>query len=212
MHASVTAEEFAQQIHRRARIIGPPFDMEAVALAVGCEVDWVDPSLFGGAVGCSWGRRILLSSSGTPGRDAWTIAHELAHIQALEAGIAHDERFADAVAAELLMPRRAFEGALSKGMSLPRLAELFGASFEATARRILEVTPSLVVIVDAGGMRKAYRSAPVLPPLVVGATYAVAEMAERAQRHQGASVHPWVIDAWATPQGGRSIGLALERT
>lgn len=106
--------------------------------------------------------RIVCRADVTPGRQRFSIAHELAHLffeRSSETDLfmrARDrekyyttdearrlERACDALAAEMLMPRRWFEGAVSRcGLragAVPELAGEFEVSLEAAALRLLDV-------------------------------------------------------------------------
>lgn len=90
------------------------------------------------------GYRIVCSSDQPRVRQRFTVAHELGHVILERTGRGAPrkgrdvERLCDALAAELLMPRRTFEKRLPNGvrlMDITRLAREFDTSVTATARR-----------------------------------------------------------------------------
>lgn len=109
---------------------------------------------------------VVVNENASHTRQRYSLAHELGHIMLLatepsllrhtnparyrsstlvDKGRKAEERFCDAIAAELLMPEKVFAVEVEKsGRSLerlPRLANLFGASLTATAIRYWELLP-----------------------------------------------------------------------
>ena len=103
-----------------------------------------------------------LASRGNPARQRFSFAHELGHLLLQVAGLSkfprtvtqhrqgaradkNEERLCDAIAAEILMPRLAFqEDAWMEGWSLRSLrtlSRLYETSLEATARRMVDLNP-----------------------------------------------------------------------
>lgn len=113
-----------------------------------------------GVSGMSWwhpgaGPAILVNRTDSPGRQNWTVAHELAHLLQSDAVIICDtlqvnygeprERFADAFAAEFLLPREdvvryvkreRLQSLLTSDATLALIARHYHVSREATARRL----------------------------------------------------------------------------
>lgn len=149
---------------------GPPFDLDLLASVAGYRVVYTD--VLGedqdgciDAVAC----RILVSSRLSLSRQRFTLAHELAHTllpdfgsvvrrHATSAGEQWSEQspveqICQVGAAELLMPLAAFQAASASAPvsidGIATLAHLFGASFEAAARRRVALAPRGVALVIA---------------------------------------------------------------
>ena len=93
---------------------------------------------------------IVLNELNPPERRNWTFCHELAHIILGHPAEPDDieEREADQLAAELMLPERDFIPD-SKGMDLERLKELYPhASYEVIARRCLQFNMGVMTIFD----------------------------------------------------------------
>lgn len=99
---------------------------------------------------------IVVNSNQTEARKRFTIAHELGHyvLHRNESDVFEDEIFfrsgekdlseyqADNFAAELLMPKELFAGALNeKGCTIETLAKKFGVSYVATRIRLNNIMP-----------------------------------------------------------------------
>lgn len=213
MIAAHLAEELAASIHSLACIPGPPYSIDAIAAALGYLVTWEDAGAIGTALGFCWGDQIFVSRSGTEARDRWTLAHELAHAEADRREIPHDEEFVDRCAGGLLMPSAALLRALGSVHDVPAVAEAFGVSIEATARRITEVEHALIAVHD---LERAplvlHPRVAAAPPPVAAITSTLARAAHRRSQTLSARWDAWQIGAWATPGGYRGIGLALCRT
>lgn len=102
------SEFIANEIHRRARVPGPPYDVILMARRLGYRVRFV-PSL-AGPVGLLIGTTICVVRSAPLETIAMTVGHELAHAVARELGMPAQPEGAveytmDAAAAAILMPR-----------------------------------------------------------------------------------------------------------
>lgn len=80
-------------------------------------------------------------------RQRFTVAHEIAHYLLHPVGMYAEngkkgrmEREANALAAEILMPRRAVLECLKHGLTVPEMGRVFGVSWEAMDIRIQELT------------------------------------------------------------------------
>lgn len=109
-------------------------------------------------------RAIMLSPSGYEPRDEFTLAHELAELHIPAAWHATlpervKERMCDRVAAALLLPPPQFLYALFEtNWSLPLLRRRFPiASYEAIARRIVDLKPSTSAAMWTAGKRSWWR-------------------------------------------------------
>lgn len=118
----------------------------AIARRLGVEVVYGDASMLGGAlsslerVGCR--HVIFLRRHLPPARAHWCIAHELAELRLLELGCCDEdvERRADAIAAGLVMPWRAFRVAVEElGHAPAALAREFLVDQTAATLRLAEV-------------------------------------------------------------------------
>lgn len=119
----------------------------AIARRLGVEVVYGDASMLGGAlsslerVGCR--HVIFLRRHLPPARAHWCIAHELAELRLLELGCRDEdiERRADAIAAGLVMPWRAFRMAVEDlGRAPADLAREFLVDQTAATLRLAEVS------------------------------------------------------------------------
>ena len=93
---------------------------------------------------------IILNEYNPPERRNWTFCHELAHIILGHPSLPSDEeeREADRLAAELMLPQRDFIPD-SKGLELDKLKELYPhASYEVIARRCLQFNMGVLTIFD----------------------------------------------------------------
>lgn len=100
----------AEELHARARVRGPPYDISEVARSLGYRVK-TSPDL-GGPVGILVARTIVVLDDVSPEAFALTVGHELAHTLSEEwhrllehLSPAALELHMDAVAAAVLMPR-----------------------------------------------------------------------------------------------------------
>lgn len=213
MVAARLAEELASSIHALACVPGPPYCIESIARALGYLVTWEDAGVIGSALGFCWGSRIFVSRSGTPARDRWTLAHELAHAEADRRGLPHDETFVDRCAGGLLMPGPALVGAIGTVLDLPSVSEFFGASIEATARRVIEVERALLAVHDETRPASIVPARSIAaPPPLAQLAHDLARAAHREGKTQAARWRTWDVGAWATPGGYRGIALAVDRT
>lgn len=179
-------------------------EIEGLALGVLEEIGAEDdPSIEAEIVAACLGRRLFTA----PGRRAWLdgdaiavptalrpervnrlVAHELAHSLLLEHGKPNTERYADSLAAALIVPRRAMDRSLrTLGWDLSAIRERHPlASAELLARRLCELREAVVTIVDNGRVVKRVASPWFqLPPWTPGhlereAFAAVADTAEPA--------------------------------
>ncbi|HSC85857.1 MAG TPA: ImmA/IrrE family metallo-endopeptidase [Polyangiaceae bacterium] len=94
-------------------------------------------------------RRIYVRTGLPPARLRWAIAHELGHLAlSLDSGSPENEDLANAFAAALLAPRRAYQLALNEtGPSYTRLARWFITSESCAALRFGEVTDTPLALV-----------------------------------------------------------------
>ena len=167
-----------EAIRRRARQLvdhalgldwqGPPFDMEVLASLIGLRLDEVDTLGPDREASCIPGA-ILLSRRFPPRRRRYSVAHEVVHqfipdeddgtsIGALsprEQSVARGELelLCQIGAAELLMPKGAFEGALGPDAPafarVESLADQFEVSIEAAARRVVDLSTHAVALLMA---------------------------------------------------------------
>jgi hypothetical protein len=100
-------------------------------------------------------RRIYVRSGLTPARLRWAIAHELGHfVLGVDSSSRENEAAADAFAAAITVPRRAFEGALLEtGSSYRKLAEWFATTESCVALRWSEVTREPLALVTPLSVR-----------------------------------------------------------
>jgi hypothetical protein len=169
-HAREEAVRSAERLIAAARAAQPgwnppPFDPALYARALGIPVadsreltEWdalLIPLKDGFRIVCNGNVR-------SPARRRFSIAHEIAHTffdnasEAYQMRLARDrrappgcdplddlERLCDVVAAELLMPRRAWQEAVAghglRAAAIPALARAFGVSREAAALRLVEM-------------------------------------------------------------------------
>ena len=97
---------------------------------------------------------VVLNESEPPERRNWTFCHEVAHIVLGHGADPSDweEREADRLAAELLLPEEEFLRE-SRRMELDRLKSIYPhASWEALARRMLYYRNAVLTIFDEGKM------------------------------------------------------------
>lgn len=122
----------AEELHARARIAGPPFDMASMAHSLGFRVRRV-PDL-GGPMGMLVAHNILVIDSLDPGLTSMVIGHELAHSLNNEWGVIPSsapeeilEEHMDDVAMALIIPRFHALVALLRKRRIDAVARLFGA-------------------------------------------------------------------------------------
>ncbi len=137
------AERQAHRFHALLRISEPPFPREAIASLPRLAVHYLPARKLSGAVSWRHGKwRILINSTDSRGRQAFSLAHELKHVidHPVRGTIYRDSRFgpaesaaeraADYFAACLLMPRPWLKRCFyDEGFRDPRvLARRFGVS------------------------------------------------------------------------------------
>ena len=159
-------------------------DLEPIAYHVGCEVRYRP---LDGCEACILGagdRAIITVTTRTNmARQRFSLAHELGHwhyhrgrssicrpddIGNLVRSSLHPERVADTYAADLLLPRYLFEPRLiaAAGPSFSAVDQLtieFQTSITATALRLVEFTPSVMLICHAAKGRKWFKAAANVP-------------------------------------------------
>jgi hypothetical protein len=169
--------ELAESVAEESSPCGERVDLASIARAHGITLSWNDyGGCFDGLLQCRNGRFHLFchleeGRDRGDGRARFTVAHELAHFfipehrRALtaEAVSAHPsfsgslysdggvEAEADYFASRLLLPEKRFRKALAEHgdslRSLVDVAQVFGASVEATVRRAVELPGSLAAMV-----------------------------------------------------------------
>lgn len=92
--------------------------------------------------------RIYVRGKLSPQRLRWVVAHELGHLAlGLDSSTRENEDAADAFAAALLLPRRAFQSALREvGVSYSKLARWFATTESCAALRFGEVTDTPIAL------------------------------------------------------------------
>jgi hypothetical protein len=159
-------------------------DLEPIAYHVGCEVRYRP---LDGCEACILGagdRAIITVTTRTSkARLRFSLGHELGHwhyhrghssicrhddIGNLVRSSLHPERVADAYAADLLLPRYLFEPRLVAAArpsfsTAERLAIEFRTSITATALRLVEFTPSVMLICHTAKGRKWFKAAADVP-------------------------------------------------
>ena len=163
--AFLSAEEIssAEEMWKFAKDSGInelPIDLEKLVKKLGIRLkeesldDDISGELYRDQKDGSW--VIVVNSNQTEARKRFTIAHELGHyvLHRNESDVFEDEIFfrsdekdlseyqADNFAAELLMPKELFTGALNeKGCTIETLAKKFGVSYVATRIRLSNIIP-----------------------------------------------------------------------
>jgi hypothetical protein len=159
-------------------------DLEAIAYHVGCEVRYRP---LDGCEACILGAGdraiITITTRCNERRQRFSLGHELGHwhyyrgrssicrpddIGNLVRSALHPERIVDNYAAGLLLPRYLFEpriiGAARPSFStVEQLAIEFRTSITATALRLVELTPSVVLICHTSKGRKWFKAAADVP-------------------------------------------------
>lgn len=168
LHAA-TEDPVSAVVERAARLVeslaGPPFDLDAVPVRAALQVKTIRYVRKLAAEGrMFWddnGYAIEINAARTPTRQRFTLAHELAHIffsepgeidtfqrqghaaELLHAPDAEEELLCDAAAAEMLMPKRAFQRRAweygPSAQAIQVLASEFAVSLAAAARRFAQL-------------------------------------------------------------------------
>lgn len=100
-------------------------------------------------------RTIIVPDGQRRERTGFSVLHEVAHLLLRTRGIEDSEPACDALAAALLLPRRALDRDLRSTWALPDLRERHPhASHEAIARRILALREAVVVVADRAPARR----------------------------------------------------------
>jgi len=141
----------------------PPIDAFALARAAGLEVRLF---LGGGAVLDAVAGAIYVPARARLERQHGQVAHELGHWLLARAGEPDDELAARYLAGALLVPREALDRDLrARGWSLRALRERHPhASLELLARRVTQVRPATVTVVDQGRVTARAASPWLRPP------------------------------------------------
>ncbi|MDH5492945.1 MAG: ImmA/IrrE family metallo-endopeptidase [Myxococcales bacterium] len=105
------------------------------------------------------GQQIFYDSRLPAWRRRSDIAHELAHLAISWNGLPDDEESVGHVAAAILCPDRPFKRDLAASRwDLAKLQPIYGCSWELTARRVVDVVPSIVTIIDNGRQTRREQS------------------------------------------------------
>ena len=121
-----------------------PHSLDALARHLGYRVDYDAPSF---VRGYAIGRSIAIAPDDPKPLQRWTLAHELVHC-AVGPGI--PESRCQRLAARLLFPLPLWSAAAAEhGADLPRLAVLFQASLDATARRLRDHLRAIYTLANA---------------------------------------------------------------
>ncbi len=150
---SLSSETIAQRVEHLLDACGihaPPVNLYRIARRHGiCRVRELDTQLDGQLLELQNGEyEVLLSRNAPSSRKRFTLAHEIAHVllasergaQGLACGDGFVEDTCNAIASEILMPRKFLRNILTTGIkveTLPEVARLFGCSLEAAGWKIL---------------------------------------------------------------------------
>lgn len=231
MLTEIPAEQFAaaldtcaEEVLREAKLFAPPVD--AVLLARRLNLEIAENKAMGVRarfvrLGTNSRGTILLANDPRPERRQWAVAHEIGEAVAhrifalLSADIddippAARERVGNCLASCLLLPRLWFAAdGCSTNWDLCALKKLYRtASHELIARRMLEMSPPVIItLVDQG--QRQWRRSNVLrrpPPLTPqeGHTWRRTFESGRASRFEGADLPEGVDDirCWAIHESG----------
>lgn len=208
------AEAVAARILARSGTCAP-IAAENLAISLGYRVHRATREEMGGLDGASQGPDLWVAKSTSRARDEWTVVHEITHQEIRRAcdGQRDTEAFVDRCVGALLLPHATVRNHVLNQFHLPDLCEQFGTSYEATARRIVEVVPSCAVIATnvPGISSGRIVTSPELRPdaSVVVAVARVARLALRAGEPANDICEGWTIRAWVTPGGARAVAIAV---
>lgn len=186
-----------------------PVDPEYAARALGYSIEWADPQVLGPVSGMVIRAEIHVARSGIPERDRWTLAHELAHAEARRRGMGwRDERLADQCAAELLLPSRLIALCLQEELDVPALAARCGVSYEAAARRVIEVAPGLAVA-TYGRIVRTYSTLPAPSRRLGRLGAALARRTQAAGQAKRIRTPRLIALSWPARQGLAAVSVVL---
>ena len=166
---SKASDQVVDDVIRRFSLASRPRPVNLFELAAEFGVDSVEEdsiSSLAMLVPTSSGYKVVLKRASTAGeeiRQRFSLAHELGHlllrltshqkpaaslpVHRMDSKRNEEEKLCDRIAAEILMPSEAFSlDASEMGWSLgalPRLRSLYGASVQATASRIVSLSPEV---------------------------------------------------------------------
>lgn len=195
--------------HQLGVIDDLPLDPALAAERLGYSVVWADPRLLGPVDGMVIRDELHVAQSGALTRDRWTLAHELAHAEARRHGMDwRDDRLADQCAAELLLPSRLIALCLQEELDVPALAARCGVSYEAAARRVIEVAPGLAVA-TYGRMVRTYSTLPAPSRRLGRLGAALARRTQAAGQAKRIRTPRWIALSWPARQGLDAVSVVL---